>query len=70
MDYWEKGFPTEGDGPTQLYPGGNGFCRIEPYDRSRGARFYLAKYLVKGGEIDLFIPEGVSLGLWLGRPFP
>jgi hypothetical protein len=32
---------------------GEGWCRIEPYDRKQGARFYLGKYVSKGGEVDL-----------------
>lgn len=30
-----------------------GFARVEPYDPSKGARFYLGKYVLKGGEVDL-----------------
>jgi hypothetical protein len=61
MDYWDKRFPSDGEGSTQLYIGGNGFCRIRPYNPHLGARFYLAKCLAKGGEIDLFIPRSISL---------
>lgn len=32
---------------------GGGWCAIYPYDRDQGARFYVGKYLVKGGEVDL-----------------
>lgn len=31
----------------------SGFARIESYDASKGARFYLGKYVLKGGEVDL-----------------
>lgn len=30
----------------------NGINRIEPYDGTKGARYYLSKYAAKGGEID------------------
>jgi hypothetical protein len=30
-----------------------GFARIFPYDPAKGARFYLSKYVLKGGQIDL-----------------
>lgn len=30
-----------------------GYARIQPYDPTRGARYYLSKYVLKGGEIDL-----------------
>jgi hypothetical protein len=30
-----------------------GFARIFPYDPGKGARFYLSKYVLKGGQIDL-----------------
>ena len=30
-----------------------GYARIEAYDPKKGARYYLGKYVVKGGEIDL-----------------
>jgi len=33
----------------------NGFARIYKYDHSRGAINYCSKYVLKGGEIDLFI---------------
>jgi hypothetical protein len=32
---------------------GGGWCAIYPYDRTKDARYYLGKYLVKGGEVDL-----------------
>jgi hypothetical protein len=35
----------------------NGFARILPYDKKKGALFYLVKYVLKGGEIDLYIPK-------------
>jgi hypothetical protein len=62
MDYWEKGFPLRSEqkssyrGPTQLFSGGNGFARILPYNPRKGARYYLSKYLLKGGEIDFSVP--------------
>jgi len=33
----------------------NGFARIYRYDHSRGAINYCSKYVLKGGEVDLFI---------------
>jgi hypothetical protein len=34
----------------------SGIARIEPYSSDRGAKAYLAKYVTKHGEIDIFIP--------------
>jgi len=40
---------------------GGGWCAIFPYDRARGARFYLGKYVSKGGEVDLLsLPESAA----------
>jgi len=33
----------------------NGYARITKYDHSRGAINYCSKYVLKGGEVDLFI---------------
>lgn len=30
-----------------------GYARIFPYDPAKGARYYLGKYVAKGGEIDV-----------------
>lgn len=30
-----------------------GFARIEKYDPAKGARFYLGKYVLKGGQVDV-----------------
>ena len=36
----------------------NGFARIFKYDAARGAVNYCSKYVLKGGEIDIYIsPE-------------
>ncbi len=36
----------------------NGYARISKYDHSRGAINYCSKYVLKGGEIDLYVsPE-------------
>jgi hypothetical protein len=35
----------------------NGFARILPYDKEKGAIYYMVKYVVKGGEIDPYIPK-------------
>jgi len=47
----------------QLWEGWNGetftrygMARIEKYNRKKGARMYVAKYVMKGGEIDVNIP--------------
>jgi hypothetical protein len=37
------------------YNQGNGFARIYPYD-SEKVLWYVSKYVIKGGEIDIFIP--------------
>lgn len=34
----------------------NGFARIERYDSQLGARWYLGKYVIKKGEIDIYLP--------------
>jgi len=34
----------------------NGMARVLPYDREQGARMYVSKYVLKGGEIDVNIP--------------
>jgi len=34
----------------------NGMARVLPHDRERGARMYVSKYVLKGGEIDVNIP--------------
>jgi len=33
----------------------NGYARISKYDHSRGAINYCSKYVLKGGELDLFV---------------
>lgn len=35
----------------------NGFARIQPYDKEKGAIYYMVKYILKGGEIDLYVPK-------------
>jgi hypothetical protein len=39
----------------ELWNRDNGFARIYPYDPD-GAPGYVSKYVVKGGEIDIFLP--------------
>jgi len=34
----------------------NGMARILPHDHNQGARWYVSKYVVKGGELDVNIP--------------
>lgn len=42
----------------------NGFARILPYDNKKGAIYYMVKYVLKGGEIDLYIPsKGIQKSL-------
>jgi hypothetical protein len=42
---------------------GGGISRIFEYDRARGAAYYLPKYIVKNGEVDI-----LRFGPPLGRP--
>ncbi len=42
---------------------GGGFAAIFPYDRELGAVYYLGKYLVKNGEVDM-----LRFGKLRGRP--
>ena len=42
---------------------GGGFAAIYPYDRSRGAIYYLGKYVAKNGEVDM-----LTFGQLKGRP--
>lgn len=42
---------------------GGGWCQIYSYDRDQAARFYLGKYAVKGGEVDL-----LTVGVTSWRP--
>ncbi len=53
MDLWREG-ASFGNG-KRFYP--NGFAKIEKYNCKLGARHYLSKYVSKGGELDIFIPE-------------
>jgi len=48
MNLWEKGAGRKFNA--------NGFARIWPYDREQGAKVYVSKYILKGGEIDVHIP--------------
>jgi len=48
MDLWDKGEGRKFNG--------NGYARILPYDREQGAKVYVSKYVVKGGEVDVNIP--------------
>jgi len=48
MDLWDKG-----DGRKF---NANGYARIWPYDKEKGAKVYCSKYITKGGEIDVNIP--------------
>lgn len=31
--------------------------RIQPYNKNKGAVYYMTKYVVKGGEMDIYIPQ-------------
>jgi len=35
----------------------NGKAYIVPYDSSKGAKYYITKYIKKGGEVDIFVPR-------------
>ncbi len=45
-----------------------GFARIEAYDPTRGARYYLGKYILKGGLVDTGGPMAQSTPLFDLRP--
>jgi len=51
MDLWEKGEGRKFNA--------NGFARIWPYDKEQGAKVYVSKYILKGGEIDINIPPSM-----------
>ena len=51
-----------------VWDGLAGYARIEPYDPTRGARYYLGKYVLKGGEVDLGGPLRVLAPLFDLRP--
>jgi len=53
MDVWREG-AFFGNGKRFQ---ANGFAKIEKYEPKLGARHYLSKYVTKGGELDIFIPE-------------
>lgn len=40
--------------------GDNGKLWVEKYDPTRGAKYYLADYLSKNGEIDCFVPDHIK----------
>ena len=51
MKIWE----TDGNMGNKIV---NGFARIYEFDPSRGAVSYLSKYVLKDGEIDIYVsPE-------------
>lgn len=45
-----------------------GFARIEAYDPARGARYYLGKYVLKGGQVDVGGPLAPVAPLFDLRP--
>ena len=45
-----------------------GFARIEAYEPTRGARFYLGKYVLKGGQVDVGGPLAPAAPLFDLRP--
>jgi len=53
MDVWREGAYFSNGKRFQA----NGFAKIEKYKRELGARHYLSKYVTKGGELDIFVPE-------------
>jgi len=54
-DMWQYGFKKK-NGVFKFRP--NGFAKIVQYDDRKGAKQYLAKkYVSKGGELDILIPE-------------
>jgi len=44
----------------------NGFARVERYEKSKGAKSYLSKYVFKGGEIDIHMPPYLKESFGLG----
>jgi len=52
-DMWQHGLKKK-NGKYKFRP--NGFAKIVEYDSSKGAKYYLGKYVTKGGELDIFIP--------------
>jgi len=53
MDVWREGAYFSNGKRFQA----NGFAKIEKYDSKLGAKHYVSKYVAKGGEVDIFIPE-------------
>ncbi len=53
-DIWRCGI-KKNNGEYKFRP--NGLNKIVQYDPRKGARHYLAKYVSKGGELDIFIPK-------------
>jgi len=53
MDLWREGGFFSNGKRFQA----NGFAKIEKYNSKLGARYYLSKYVLKGGELDIFIPK-------------
>jgi len=51
---WQYGIKKK-NGEYKFRP--NGFSTIVQYDARKGAKHYLAKYVSKGGELDIFVPE-------------
>lgn len=43
-----------------------GFARVEAYDPAKGARYYLGKYVLKGGQVDLGGPLRTHAPLFEG----
>jgi len=54
QDIWQHGL-KKSNGIYKFHP--NGFAKIVKYDSKKGAKHYLAKYVSKGGELDIFIPK-------------
>jgi len=52
-DIWQYGLKKK-SGKYKFRP--NGFAKIVEYDSKKGAKYYLSKYVTKGGELDIFIP--------------
>jgi len=53
-DIWQYGIKKK-NGKYKFRP--NGFAKIVEFDARKGAKYYLAKYVSKGGEPDIFVPE-------------
>jgi len=55
MDIWCQGTTLKNGKKFK----GNGFAKIDKYDPKKGAKYYLGKYVTKGGEIIIDVPPNM-----------